>query len=771
MCTRFLVPALGILGLGIPLGMLTAPTDIQLPGTQPLEVGTLQQASQCDNCHGGYDPLSEPAFGWRGGMMAHAGRDPLFWATLAVAERDFPQSGDLCLRCHTPRGWLEGRSTATDGSLMTAGDADGVECAICHQLVDPDGSEHAGVQLAPYLAHDGAMPPEGWHGSGMMVMAGGNIRLGPYYQTSARHAFAGSAFHRDSALCGTCHDVSNPVTGDIAHNHGAPLPLPPGAYSGVPGAPVADKAAFKNAPYRYGVVERTFSEHQASAFRTLRVRDYATLPAELQRGVLAEAHARAQLAGRQGDHEDGTTRLFSCQTCHMMPTTGHGASQNNAPLRRDLPQHDLTGGNTWLPDLIRWANQNNRLRLGGGMTTLQLNAIDAGKLRARANLRMAAALDVRGDTLHVVNLTGHKLISGYPEGRRMWLRTTWRDAQGNVLRTDGAYGPVTAQVAGAPVTVHTLLDPYDPNLRIYHAEYGITQEWAAQLLALGWQASTPVEYDRTNGAVTRTLGQVAAQAPGTAHHSFHFVLNNTVLKDTRIPPYGLAHDTARERNLLPVPATQFGNPGPGGTYRHRDEVALAPPTGAVQAGIELLYQPTSWEYVQFLLLANPRTNPFLANLGQDLYDGWRATGMAAPEVMATARWCGLPGTADDLRLRSAVGTAVPDTTCAKDVAAGQLVRFELASPANTLVGSLAVIAFELYRADGAMPQPLLPGIQLDRIDGQVPVLSLPAAGATTQLTIPPGMAGTVLRVQGIAIAPGAANGTYAATAAHDVLLR
>ena len=68
--------------------------------------------------------------------------------------------------------------------------------------------------------------------------------------------------------------------------------------------------------------------------------------------------------------------------------------------------------------------------------------------------------------------------------------------------------------------------------------YNMTQEWASQLLALGYSASMPLSYDRVSGAVDYTLGQLAGQAPGTSHETFHFVLNNTSIKDNRIPPYG-----------------------------------------------------------------------------------------------------------------------------------------------------------------------------------------------------------------------------------------
>lgn len=51
-------------------------------------------------------------------MMAQAARDPLFLACLAVEEQDAPSVGDLCIRCHSPGGWEEGRSTDTGGGML-----------------------------------------------------------------------------------------------------------------------------------------------------------------------------------------------------------------------------------------------------------------------------------------------------------------------------------------------------------------------------------------------------------------------------------------------------------------------------------------------------------------------------------------------------------------------------------------------------------------------------------------------------------------------------
>lgn len=514
-------------------------------------------------------------------------------------------------------------------------------------MTNPDRSEHLGVQVSPFLANDEGTPPQGYYGSGMYVLWNGSEKLGPYSDPAARHQFLQSDFHRSSDFCGTCHDVSNPVVGDLAPGNGAQgTAIDPVVFSGILGSPVATKAAFNNFPYQYGVVERTFSEHRAGLLSSTRVSQYASLPADLKAGAIKAAFDSAG-----GDYADGSPRTFTCQTCHMRAVTGPGCNKAGAPIRPDLPLHDMTGGNTWIPDAILYQNAAGTLRLGGGLTTLEISAIQAGQSRSRQQLQLAASLSVSGDSLRVTNLTGHKLISGYPEGRRMWLNVKWYDAAGALVREDGRYGPLAVTLRGAPLVVNTLADPSDPNTKVYEAHYGLTQAWAAQLVGYGYSPGMPVTFDRITGEVSATLGEVAALPTGSHQESFHFVLNDTVAKDNRIPTYGMSYDEARRRNALPVPAEQFGNPGPGGTYRYWDDVPLNPPPGATYASIDLLYQSTSWEYVQFLALANTGGNAFLAAEGQNLLDAWLATGMARPEVMASAAWgtpptpaCTTPGT-------------------------------------------------------------------------------------------------------------------------------
>lgn len=119
------------------VGITSVPTTLQdffLPGSQPNQSGTF--TASC-SCHDGYNTNVEPAFNWRGSMMAQAARDPLFLAAMTIANQDAEYVGDLCIRCHAPVGWLEGRSLPTDGSSLIAKDREGVQCEFCHRMVKP----------------------------------------------------------------------------------------------------------------------------------------------------------------------------------------------------------------------------------------------------------------------------------------------------------------------------------------------------------------------------------------------------------------------------------------------------------------------------------------------------------------------------------------------------------------------------------------------------------------------------------------------------------
>jgi hypothetical protein len=351
----------------------------------------------------------------------------------------------------------------------------------------------------------------------------------------------------------------------------------------------------------------------------------------------------------------------------MRPVVSAGANKNDAEVREDLPSHDHTGGNYWFADITKYQDNKGTLLFGGGLTAVQIEALGLGQQRAVGHLQQAASLQVSANILKVVNLTGHKLISGYPEGRRMWVNIKWYDAADVLLREDGAYGQIGATVSnpsgGPDVNVESILDLDGANTRIYEAHYAVTKEWAATIEALHG-ADFELNYDRLSGNVVCTVGDFLLDdndpgkkdaCKGDYLDTFHFTLNNYVSMDNRIPPYGMSYDIARKRNTLPAPVDQYGGGGSGSVYNYWDEIALNPPLNADHARIELLYQGTSWEYIQFLNLANKRQNEFLGQEGINMLDAWlNATTamdplqrtMVSPIVMASVEWIGEPVSED-----------------------------------------------------------------------------------------------------------------------------
>ena len=96
--------------------------DFTPHGTQPGLAWGMEEPMACSSCHRGFsgnDPNFMPHSTWGGSMMANAMRDPLFWAALDIANKDYPGVGDFCLRCHTPPGWLAGRVVKAIGGGST----------------------------------------------------------------------------------------------------------------------------------------------------------------------------------------------------------------------------------------------------------------------------------------------------------------------------------------------------------------------------------------------------------------------------------------------------------------------------------------------------------------------------------------------------------------------------------------------------------------------------------------------------------------------------
>lgn len=547
--------------------------DFFQPGTQPLHItDTIDSPEQCLGCHAGYSSQVEqpaeyePWTGWAGSMMAQAGRDPVFYAALDIANADAAFAGEFCLRCHLPRGWLDGRATATDGSAMTAVDQEGIQCEVCHRLVDPVySSENPDRDLTVLAA---ITSPVTLPGNAGLIVDTADYRRGPFDVVTDNgldpHVASAvaldtlvSPYHQDAALCGSCHDISNPVFtwDEMSQSY---------VLNDV-NEPFTDTTAMFP-------IERTYSEWQLSAFNT-------------PQGVILP-----QFGGNKSS-------VSTCQDCHMRDVTGVGGAffgnATSSPVRDDLPLHDLTGANNWVPQIIPQHPAFSATFTTEPYAAERLDALNAGIDRATAMLQNAAELDVSltGTQLVVTitNNSGHKLPTGYPEGRRMWLQVEAYDANGLLIYSSGAYDAATGVLTE------------DGDLQLYEARHGISADLAAQ------------------------LGMPAGE-------SFHFVLNNEILHDNRIPPRGYEFTAFAAVGAAPY---TMGSPDPSryADGQYWDTVSYTLPAEPAVVIVRLLHQVASQEYIEFLRDESPFFGDPNSN-GQILYDLWLNNGRAHPTIMA-----------------------------------------------------------------------------------------------------------------------------------------
>ena len=170
-------------------------------------------------------------------------------------------------------------------------------------------------------------------------------------------------------------------------------------------------------------------------------------------------------------------------------------------------------------------------------------------------LKRAARLDaaiVNGQLqVNITNNSGHKLPTGYAEGRRLWIE---------IYQMRGST-PVFTSGLMAGLVGPLINDPY---LKKYEIKLGLSDSHA------------------------QTIGR-----PELAGEGFHIMLNNKVFKDNRIPPRGFTNTTFAARDMQPVGAT-YGD----GQYWDTTYYPLHPE--ATSISVRLLYQTASSEYLDFL---------------------------------------------------------------------------------------------------------------------------------------------------------------------------
>jgi len=587
-------------------------------------------------------------------MMGQAARDPLWLASLAVAAQDSlwavgtPHAADLCIRCYTPTGWLGGRSDPVNTTALSAkhGDFEGVSCSACHLMVDP----FPGLNLQPGLAletdpahiaaasatrsldlailsnhrlFDGSLffnsatslPVkygtattddviryiEAGSGQFFMDPDTSNRRGSRLDVNTKSHNFQYSRFHKSQSQCRSCHDVSNPVLANLTLG--------------------ADASESQSAA-SYFHLERTSSEFELSA--------YAAPGGAAVKGPLAAA---------------GITNATRCQDCHMPPVAGRLAKQGD--LRSNVSRHSFAGGNTWMTAMLASVDTTgsvtdvyNRAILGGSKypgASIEIAGLENsgpalldGSVRAKEMLQSAATIthvydSPGGASVRIHNHTGHKLISGFPEGRRMWLNVRFLDATGALMAEINPYAPLVTSTNAQGNRVYVS----GGDLTATHSDLVYEVEMSSSLTG--------------------------------EQKTFHMVLATDRYKDNRIPPRGFRIDKAAERLCEPrhhgeSASEYFSAEEYAGGY---DEVRFSIPAGAAGWEAKLFYQTTSKPYIEFLRdeingtattlnLPTPsgkpaayviQSDPFFSTLkgwGDAIWDLWLHNGGSAPVLMTEA---------------------------------------------------------------------------------------------------------------------------------------
>ncbi len=647
---------------------------VRMPGTQPggIQQNPLASATTCFPCHGnGLGAWQKPNpdqrnrtdyseyeifHAWQGSMMGNSARDPLMFACFTVAAQDSiyalgnPNAVDICLRCHFPKGWLEGRSSLPgqlNASAMTGDDYDGIQCSFCHRMSDPfykttnsgarEGSnwpvywdEQNNRLLAPeyqsknrayqtlladmlisptirlfsgapfYIADNPFSILYTENGSGQYFISPTEERRGSFADVFVGdppdHDTLYSRYHKGKFICESCHDVSNPVMANMAQKDAKP----------------GDKvvlATEKLPAFAFSHVERTFSEFRLSAYNAPGGAD--------GKGNFKPYTGPRNVPAPPGwwETDQPGNKITKCQDCHMCSRWSVASNDPLNPVRPEqslehpntwMPCHALTGANVWMTSILASIAPDNlapdpfnKELLGptqvdkltmdvmqGSWTTLTPPHIDAsltpptltaalqlaatrirGVLGNAANISDLKYLPASGAlSFRVQNNSGHKLISGFPEGRRMFV---------NIKVYKGA----------------TLLQEINPYDSVVGTLKGLPDAPSSPRLASNELYSDPLVYEVKLGS--SITGEQT---------TFHFALATHRYKDNRIPPKGFNITGAPARLSEPVwqgqsAPTYFTAAEYAGGY---DELALTVPKGATAINVSLYYQTTSREYMEFL---------------------------------------------------------------------------------------------------------------------------------------------------------------------------
>lgn len=595
-------------------------------------------------------------------------------------------AGSMCFRCHSPNGWYSGRfdpalNGAADGSTMIhtillSTDDEGITCETCHrslgavtyQRADLDPTDPAWNLMAgiddwphsgmPYIDQDGdpTLAVGNPYGSGSLQIDDGMTYGGrypgyvqPYCSDipliadpqgymgwSPGGLYTGQTYGVYPP--GWLDPQGNPVGGLPAFNADGSLPIQMDVPIGPPLNPDGSPCyQCQSVSLEHPTFGPSYVEDPAMCGSCHDL----TLPV-LNNGMPQQRTFSEWKFSALGD--ENSADYQSCQSCHM-PRLQHEYS-DSAPVslnadpvvsgwfpyaksRTNTAFHKFAGANRDLPMMMKalypeidfevigggegatgvWIGTGYDPRIFPGMLSNRDPMFDRNQRNTEVTLQEGVDVQILGQPVcrggqgtcilqvKVVNNTGHRLPSGFADGRRMWLNVEVYDTQGNILYESGYYDEATA-------TLYNDRSMAGLNRALTRSIYGL-------------RLPSVMIYDRVTGTCADDgMGNLTSCTP-----SFD-VLNDYVLFDNRIPPFGFDYAAYRTAGIkfwsyLPgtrIPFEQYnastGQPTRYAAGTNYDVVTYSFPGTAAQIGgarVRVMYQSQTREYMEYLRLNDVST--------------------------------------------------------------------------------------------------------------------------------------------------------------------
>jgi len=560
---------------------------------------------------------------WSGSMMANAARDPAFFAAMNSANHDIiryfkslpdadfaqllldlkldkdllrtangtlkcisdacrsandpedllPVTADLCLRCHAPVGWLEAHSEpATASSPFLKGQFWGANL-----LEEPTGDGDPSFNIN----HESEAEMEG-------------------------------------VQCNFCHRATD-VSKRLSRHDGSVMASGNGGFIVAPNTPF-DPSQGQDAIPKPNVFQTTGNFCGSCHDVTNPLINTKTVVPGTDTTEMKHPIERTYTEWYWSDYRNTTT----CQDCHE-PMKFLGAQTWML-----YPAMDQLWGDVDQKWIDRGIQNVPASRADALATAAARNSDFMGENAARVEIvdtvkSVTAGTSAINVNVKITNLTGHKLPTGFAEGRQMWIHIQAFDDDENLVYEDGVL---------------------DSNGCLHRT------------------ASTKV-YEQLIEAVGYPFldAEVKEPSPCDIYHDpskaegaeFHFILMNKIVKDNRIPPKGFNKKAYQDDGAFIIPAHLYDNGEYWDTTAYRIPV---PATGSKKLHVTatVYYQTFSREYIEFLKHNDTEKtqehggrarnlpakfsadNPTIQTWGETLYKLWQDADMGPPSSLGSAEF-------------------------------------------------------------------------------------------------------------------------------------